>query len=109
MQEDDREIADYTSARGSCIYLSNGLQILQNLFIYQRGFKSIDFTVHINMEPDHIETYFGLKLVSLGGHCSSRQCQKVSRNSGGFPLLPNSGEMQKFGRRWDSDSCLVVF
>ena len=92
MQEDDREIADYTSARGSCIYLSNALQILQNLFIYQRGFKSIDFTVHINMEPDHIETYFGLKLVSLGGHCSSRQCQKVSRNSGGF---------QHFSRIWE--------
>ena len=59
MQEDDREIADYMSARGSCIYLSNAIEILQNLFRIQR-FKSIDF---IDMKPGCIETYFDLKLV----------------------------------------------
>ena len=56
-----REIAGYTSARGSCIYLWNAIEILQNLFRNQR-LKSIDF---IDMEPDSIETYFGLKLVII--------------------------------------------
>ena len=81
MQEDDREIVDYTSACGSCIYSSNALQNLQNLFINQRKFQTIDLTVHIKMEPGPIETYFGLKHVILRGHCSSRQCQN---NFGGI-------------------------
>ena len=36
------------------------------------------------MELGRIETYYDLKLFSLGEHCSSRQCQKVSQNSGGI-------------------------
>ena len=83
-QEDDREIADYTSVRGSCIYLSNALQILQNLFI-------------INMEAGRIKTYFGLKLVILGENSSSRQCQKVSRNSGGIQEVFSTSP--EFGRK----------
>ena len=54
MQEDNHEIVDYTWARG--------LQILQNLFRNQRRFKSINFTVHIDMEPGCIETYFDRNL-----------------------------------------------
>ena len=42
MQEDDPEIADYTSVCGSCIYQMGLLQILQNSFWNLSKFKSID-------------------------------------------------------------------
>ena len=47
------------------------------------------------MELGRIETYYGLKLFSLGEHCSSRQCQKVSQNSGGIR------EVSAFLRIWE--------
>ena len=97
MQKDDREMADYTSARGSCIYSSNATQILQDLFRILRRFKSIDFTVHIYMEPGCIETFFGLKLVILGRNCSSRELPKVSRISGG--ILEVFSTSPEFGRK----------
>ena len=74
---------------------TNGLQILQNLFRNQRQFKSIDLTVHIDMEPGCIETYFDLKLEILWGNCSSRQCQNVSRNSGGVQHLSRIREKSR--------------
>ena len=43
----------------------------------------MDCTIRIDMEPSCLETYLGPKLVILEGNGSSRQCQKVSRNSGG--------------------------
>ena len=90
-------MADYTSARGSCIYSSNATQILQDLFRILRRFKSIDFTVHIYMEPGCIETFFGLKLVILGRNCSSRELPKVSRISGG--ILEVFSTSPEFGRK----------
>ena len=97
MQKDDREMADYTSARGSCIYSSNATQILQDLFRILRRFKSIDFTGHIYMEPGCIETFFGMKLVILGRNCSSRELPKVSRISGG--ILEVFSTSPEFGRK----------
>ena len=41
MQKDDREMVDYTSAHGSCIYLSNMTQVLQDCSEFKEDFNQL--------------------------------------------------------------------
>ena len=53
MLEDDGEIAEYTSVRGSCIKMQIVKNLSRNQIILQ--------TVHIDMEPCFIVSYWGQK------------------------------------------------